>query len=131
MFDLTFLGTSATTPSPERGLPALLVSAGSERFLIDCGEGTQRQMRRSGTGFRRLGHVLLTHAHLDHVLGLAGLVATLGLLDLRGELAICGSAETVEFLERYLSALWPQRQAPVPLRFVVLDPGPVLDGRGF
>ena len=83
MFDLTFLGTAASTPSAERGLPAVLVGAGSARFLIDCGEGTQRQILRAGTGFRRLGHVLLTHAHLDHVLGLGGLIATLGLLDQR------------------------------------------------
>jgi ribonuclease Z len=40
MFDLTFLGTAASTPSAERGLPAVLVGAGSARFLIDCGEGT-------------------------------------------------------------------------------------------
>jgi ribonuclease Z len=131
MFELIFLGTAASTPSAERGLPALLVGAGGQRFLIDCGEGTQRQMLRAGTGFRRLGHVLLTHAHLDHVLGLAGLVATFGLLDVRGELAICGGEETVAFVERYLLSLWPQRQAPVPLRFVALEPGPVLEGRGF
>src|SRR5437016_2652527 len=114
MFELTFLGTAATTPSPDRGLPALLVGAGSERFLIDCGEGTQRQLLRAEAGFRRLGHVLLTHAHLDHVLGLAGLIATLGLFDLRGELAICGSAETVGFVERYLASLWPERRPAVP-----------------
>jgi ribonuclease Z len=129
MFDLIFLGTAASTPSSERGLPALLVGAGGRRFLIDCGEGTQRQMLRAGIGFRRLGHVLLTHAHLDHVLGLAGLIATLGLFDLRGELAICGSHETVGFAERYLSSLWPQGQAPVPLRFVELAPGPVMAER--
>src|SRR5256885_13882364 len=76
MFDLTFLGTAASTPSAERGLPALLVGAGSERFLIDCGEGTQRQLLRAGSGFRRIGHILLTHAHLDHVLGLGGVLAT-------------------------------------------------------
>src|SRR6266481_8754624 len=107
MFDLTFLGTAASTPSAERGLPALLVSAGGRRFLVDCGEGTQRQILRTGTGLRRLDHVLLTHAHLDHILGLAGFIATLGLLDLRGELSICGSGETVDFVERYLLALWP------------------------
>jgi len=129
MFELTFLGTAASTPSPERGLPALLVGAGRERFLIDCGEGTQRQMLRAGSGFRRLGHVLLTHAHLDHVLGLAGLVATLGLLDLRGDLAVCGSGETIALVERYLSSLWPGRVAPVPLRFVTLRPGPVWQGK--
>src|SRR3954449_2083745 len=123
MFELTFLGTAATTPSTERGLPALLVSAGSERFLVDCGEGTQRQLLRSGTGFRRLGHILLTHAHLDHVLGLGGLLATLGLFDLRGDLALYGSSETIGFVARYLAGIWPPGRTPVPIRPVVLEPG--------
>jgi ribonuclease Z len=131
MFDLTFLGTAATTPSARRGLPALLVGASAERFLVDCGEGTQRQLHHAGAGFRRLGHVLLTHAHLDHILGLAGLIASLGLFDLRDELTICGSAQTIAVVERYLSGLWPGRQAPVPLRLVALQPGPVLSGRGY
>lgn len=131
MFSLTFLGTAATMPSSDRGLPALLVGAGSERYLIDCGEGTQRQLLRAGAGFRRLGHVLLTHAHLDHVLGLAGLIATLGLVDLDGEFAICGSPQTVGLAERYLSSLWPPPSAPVPLRFVALDPGPLLEKREY
>jgi ribonuclease Z len=131
MFDVVFLGTAATTPTPERGLSALLVGAGSERFLIDCGEGTQRQLLRAGSGFRRLSHVLLTHAHLDHVLGLAGLIATLGLFDLRGELTIYGSAQTIGYVDRYLSGLWPGRQAPVPLRLTALQPGPVIDGRDY
>ena len=113
MFELTFLGTAATTPSTERGLPALLVSAGSERFLVDCGEGTQRQLLRSGAGFRRLSNILLTHVHLDHVLGLGGLLATLGLFDLRGELTIHGSPETIGFVARYLAGIWPGGQMPV------------------
>src|SRR3954471_2077297 len=128
MFDLTFLGTAATTPSPERGLPALLVSAGSERFLIDCGEGTQRQMLRSGTGFRRLGDILLTHAHLDHVLGLGGLLATLGLFDLRGDITIYGSGETVGFVARYLTGIWPGGATPAPVRLVTLEPGTLEPG---
>ena len=131
MFDLTFLGTAASTPTAERGLPALVVGAGSERFLIDCGEGTTRQLLRAGTGFRRLGHVLLTHADFDHVLGLGGLIATLDLIDQRGELAICGSGETVAVVERYLAGLWPPNRAPVPLRFVALTPGPVTAGSGY
>ncbi len=131
MFDLTFLGTAATTPSAERGLPALLVHAGSERYLIDCGEGTQRQLLRAGAGFRRLGHVLLTHAHLDHVLGLPGLIATLGLFDVRGELTICGSAQTIGFVERLLMSIWPSRRAPVPLRLVTLAPGPILERKDY
>jgi ribonuclease Z len=131
MFELTFLGTAASTPSPERGLPALMVAAGRERFLIDCGEGTQRQMLRAGIGFRRLGRVLLTHAHLDHVLGLAGLIATLALFDLKGAIEICGSGETIGFVDRYLSGLWPHRRAPVPLRLVTLKPGPVFTRRDY
>ena len=113
MFELTFLGTAASTPSPERGLPALLVTAPRSRFLVDCGEGTQRQLLRAGAGFRRLRHVLLTHAHLDHVLGLGGLIATLGLLQTDSELTICGSAETVDFARRYLASLWGEGRAPV------------------
>jgi len=141
MFELTFLGTAATTPSTERGLPSLLVSAGSERFLIDCGEGTQRQLLRSGAGFRRLSNILLTHVHLDHVLGLGGLLATLGLFDLHGELTIHGSPETIGFVARYLAGIWPGGQMPVPVRLValepgvpgpgVIEPGPVLVGRGY
>ena len=47
------------------------------RFLIDCGEGTQRQILRSGLGFKRLQKILITHGHLDHILGLGGLLSTL------------------------------------------------------
>ena len=103
MFELVFLGTAAAVPSAERGLPALLVGHGPDRFLVDCGEGTQRQLLRAGIGFRGLGHVLLTHAHLDHVAGLAGLIATRALWGLSGGIEIIGSGETVDFVRRYLA----------------------------
>jgi ribonuclease Z len=51
MFALTFLGTSASVPSAERNHPGLLVEAGSDRILVDCGEGTQRQLLGAGAGF--------------------------------------------------------------------------------
>ena len=119
---MTFLGTAASTPSPERGLPALLVGAGGARFLIDCGEGTQRQMLRAGVGFRRLKHILLTHAHLDHVLGLGGLIATLALLQTKAELIIGGSGETIGFVEGYLASLWGKGRAPITVSLAVLAP---------
>jgi ribonuclease Z len=103
MFELVFLGTAAAVPSAERGLPALLVGHGPDRFLVDCGEGTQRQLLRAGLGFRGLRRVLLTHAHLDHVMGLAGLIATRALWGLSGAIEIIGSSETVEFVRRYLA----------------------------
>ena len=76
MFEIVFLGTAASVPTPARGLPALMVLHRARRFLIDCGEGTQRQLLKSGLKYRRLDTVLLTHGHLDHVLGLGGLAAT-------------------------------------------------------
>ncbi len=103
MFDLVFLGTAAAAPTAERGLPALYVGSGPERFLVDCGEGTQRQLLRAGLGLRGLAHVLLTHAHLDHVAGLAGFVATRALWGLRDAIEIVGSEETVGFVRRYLA----------------------------
>jgi len=76
LFEIIFLGTSASAPSVHRGLTAQVVSYRNHRFLIDCGEGTQRQILRSGIGFRRLNRILITHGHLDHILGLAGLLST-------------------------------------------------------
>lgn len=77
MFEVVFLGTSASTPSVYRGLSAHMVLHRQYRFLVDAGEGTQRQILQSGLGFKRLDKVLLTHGHLDHILGLGGLVSTL------------------------------------------------------
>jgi ribonuclease Z len=119
LFELSFLGTAAAVSSAERGLPALLVSAGPNRFLVDCGEGTQRQLMRAGIGFRGLGHVLLTHAHLDHVLGLAGLLATLALYRVGGTIEIIGSRETVAFVSGYLAqTIGPEREGGYRLRAV-------------
>jgi ribonuclease Z len=76
LFDIVFLGTSASAPSIQRGLPSQMVLHKEYRFLVDCGEGTQRQILQSGLGFKRLDKILITHSHLDHILGLAGLLST-------------------------------------------------------
>lgn len=76
MFEITFLGTSASAPSVHRGLSAQVIAHNEYRFLVDCGEGTQRQILQSGLGFKRMERILITHGHLDHILGLAGLVST-------------------------------------------------------
>ena len=130
MFELTFLGTAAAVPSAERGLSAMLVAKGPNRFLIDCGEGTQRQLMHARLGFRGLGHVLLTHLHLDHVAGLAGILATRQLYQLEGAIEIVGSRETVAFADRYLSVtIGSEREAGYCLRAV--SPGPVLTRAGW
>ena len=130
MFELVFLGTAAAAPSAERGSPALLIARAPARFLVDCGEGTQRQLMRARLGFRGLGHVLLTHLHLDHVAGLAGLLATRQLFQLDDAIELVGSRETVAFARRYLSAtIGTEREAGYRLRAV--SPGLVLSRPGW
>ncbi|PKN85534.1 MAG: ribonuclease [Chloroflexi bacterium HGW-Chloroflexi-8] len=90
MFEIIFLGTSASAPSIRRNLPALMVKQNEHRFLIDCGEGTQRQILQAGLGFKRLNRILLTHGHLDHILGLAGLLSTILRWETMEELVIYG-----------------------------------------
>ncbi len=131
MYELTFLGTAAAVPSAERGLPASLVGRGAERFLVDCGEGTQRQLMRAGIGFRGLNYVLLTHAHLDHVLGLAGLLATLALFRVNGTVEIIGSVETVAFVRRYLAGVVGPERDGGGYRLRAVSPGPVLSSPGW
>lgn len=130
-FELLFLGTAASAPSPERGLPALLVTFGHHRVLVDCGEGTQRQILKSGAGLRGLNRILLTHAHLDHVLGLGGLIATLALFDIRGTVTINGGPATLAYAERLLTGgVWGGGLLPVPVTFAPLAPGVLVeDGR--
>src|SRR3954466_6873695 len=75
---LFFAGTAGSVPTPKRGLPALLLRAGGDRLLFDCGEGTQHQLLRS-IGLPDVDAVFITHFHLDHWLGLLGMLKTFDL----------------------------------------------------
>ncbi len=94
---LVFLGTAGATPTVDRGSPAVLLARGGERILIDCGEGTQRQLMRS-VGLARIGMVLLTHLHGDHYLGLPGLLKTYSLLGREEPLLLFGPSGLYELL---------------------------------
>ena len=131
MFNLTFLGTSASVPSAERNHPGLLVEVGSERMLVDCGEGTQRQLLRSGAGFRRLDRILLTHGHFDHVLGIPGLLSTLRLRQSADLMRIHGSPRTLDVVARMLAGLWEQGRAPIALELKPLAAGQIIDAGEF
>ena len=131
MFDLTFLGTSASVPSAERNHPGLLVEVGSDRILVDCGEGIQRQLLRSGAGFRRLDRLLLTHGHFDHVLGIPGLLSTLRLQQSADLMRIYGGPRTLDVVARMLAGLWNEGKAPISLELLPLAQGPVIDAGEF
>lgn len=86
---LLFAGTAGSVPTPKRGLPAILLRAGGERILFDCGEGTQHQLLRS-VGLPELDAIFITHLHLDHWLGLPGMIKSFDMRDRDSQLEIFG-----------------------------------------
>jgi ribonuclease Z len=132
MFELVFLGTSASAPSIRRGLSAHVVLHKEYRFLIDCGEGTQRQILRSGLGFKRLERVLLTHGHLDHILGLGGLVSTFSRWEAIDHLEIYGGAWTLERVHDLIfGVVLRGTRPPLDIKLVEITPGVVLEDEDF
>jgi ribonuclease Z len=131
MFKLTFLGTSASVPSAERNHPGLLIEAAGHRIVLDCGEGTQRQLLRSGAGFRRIDRLLLTHGHFDHVLGIPGLFSTLRLRQSADLMRIHAGPDTLDVVVRMLAGLWGDGRAPIALELEPLQEGRVFDAGDF
>ena len=127
MFEVVFLGTSASTPSAYRGLSAHIILHRQYRFLLDCGEGTQQQILRSGLGFKRLDKVLLTHGHLDHILGLGGLASTLGRWDMLEKLEIFGGRSALARVAKLIfGVVFPEKYPPSTIELIPLNPGDVI-----
>ena len=124
MFEILFLGTSASAPSAKRGLSAQIVKHDEYRFLVDCGEGTQRQILQSGTGFKNLTRILLTHGHLDHILGLGGLMSTFMRWEAIEELDIFAGRSTLERVRALIDGVVLRgNQPPMPFRMNEIKPG--------
>lgn len=90
MINLCLLGCGGSVPQPERSLTSLLLNIKGSRILIDCGEGTQVSMKQVGWGFKNIDIICLTHFHLDHILGLPGLLLTIANSDRRKDIKIIG-----------------------------------------
>jgi ribonuclease Z len=132
LFEILLLGTSASAPSARRGLSAQIVQHDEYRFLIDCGEGTQRQILQSGVGFRHLTRVLLTHGHLDHILGLGGLLSTFLRWEAIDELEIYGGRSTLDRVHDLLyGVVLRGNQPPMPLQFREIRSGIFFETKDF
>jgi ribonuclease Z len=131
MFELVFLGTSASAPSTTRGLSAAMVLHRSYRFLIDCGEGTQRQILRSGLGFKRLDRILLTHGHLDHILGLGGLASTFGRWEAIDQMQIYGGAWALHRVRDLMRVVFGTGEARLHVGYHPISPGILLEDNAF
>jgi ribonuclease Z len=124
---LVFLGTAGAVPTVDRGPSALLIIRGGERHLIDCGEGTQRQLMRS-VGISRLDRIFITHLHGDHYLGLPGLLKTLSLQAREEPLHLYGPAGLAE-LFHVAQRLLGRFSFPVVLHDVA--PGFTVEGQDY
>jgi ribonuclease Z len=122
--DVVFLGTSGSAPTAQRAPSATLIRRGGERLLVDCGEGTQRQLLRSEVGLVELEEIFLTHLHADHFLGLPGMLKTFAMRGRETPVTVYGPGGTRDLigaLGRVIGRL------SYSLNVVELGPGDVLE----
>jgi len=114
MLSVTFLGTAAAVPTLDRNVSSLAIHREGEMLLFDCGEGTQRQMMRYGVGFS-VREVFFTHYHSDHLLGLTGLVRTMGLQDRKDGITLYGPRPAARILGALLEVGVERTKFPVEI----------------
>ncbi len=127
--EILFLGTSAAVPSRDRSTSCIAVREGADIALLDCGEGSQRQIMTSPYSFMKIQAILITHLHGDHVFGLPGLVQTMGLSGRKDPLTICGPKGLRAFFESTMTATGGEATYPITVEEV--EGGESLALRGF
>lgn len=100
---MTVLGSSSALPTSKRYPSAHVLNVHEHFFLIDCGEGTQLQLRKFKFRFAKINHIFISHLHGDHVFGLPGLLSTFNLLGRKPELFIYGHADLKQYLDCFFN----------------------------
>ena len=114
-FQLTILGTSSALPTSNRYPTAQVLNVLGRFFLIDCGEGTQTQMRKFKIGFSKIDHIFITHLHGDHIFGLIGLISTMILLGREKDLHIYSHSELQKYITAQINFLYADE---IPMKIV-------------
>ena len=112
-FSLTVLGSNAAIPANNRNLSAHLLNANERFFLIDCGEGTQFQLKKYHISFQRIKHVFISHLHGDHFFGLIGLINSMHLLGRKEELHLYAPAMLEEIISIQMEVSQTTLQYPL------------------
>ena len=118
MLELLFLGTGASVPSRDRATSCIAVRGGSDIILMDCGEGSQRQIMISPFSFMKIRAILITHLHGDHVFGLPGLLQTMSLSGRKEPLTVYGPAGIRRCVEAFMTVTEGETVYPLEVREV-------------
>jgi ribonuclease Z len=118
-FELTVLGSSSALPTSTKFPSAHVLNLHERFFLIDCGEGTQIQLRRSKTRFGKINHIFLSHMHGDHVFGLFGVLSTFNLLGRKTPLHLYGHSDLSHLIDFYTNHFSPENAFPIILHKIV------------
>jgi ribonuclease Z len=124
-----FLGTSGSTPTATRNLPAIAIKRKGDLILLDCGEGTQQRMIQAKIGYRRNVKIFISHMHGDHVLGLPGILQTLSLFDFKSPLQLYGPPGLQRFITMIMETL--KFKLTFPLLIQEIDEGTIYQDKEY
>ncbi|MDP3727961.1 MAG: ribonuclease Z [bacterium] len=127
--EIILLGTSSMIPTEERNHSGAFLRYKEENILIDCGEGTQRQIRKAGLSAMRITKILITHWHGDHILGLPGLFLTLGSQNYSGTLVIYGPVGSKDYIQGIMQLFVPREL--VQYKVIEVDSGIFFENEEF